>query len=148
MQLRLSASGRTAQQPRSYCTTLPCSKAQARYLSQNIGIDTNCKSTHAKENYSTGSGSSAHGTCVLRPAHIRPSAEASSSSRARSAAGTRAEHRKGRARVSRAAHHEHWHAAGTLARTTTTNARRQQPSAALNHPFPGGPHPFAGGRGS
>ena len=38
MQLRLSASGRTAQQPRSYCTTLPCSKAQARYLSQNIGI--------------------------------------------------------------------------------------------------------------
>ena len=51
MQLRLSASGRTAQQPRSYCTTLPCSKAQARYLSQNIGIVTNCKTLHAKENY-------------------------------------------------------------------------------------------------
>ena len=51
MQLRLSASGRTAQQPKSYCTTLPCSKAQARYLSQNIGIDSNCKTLHAKENY-------------------------------------------------------------------------------------------------
>ena len=33
MQLRLSASG----------------KAQARYLSQNIGIVTNCKTTHAKK---------------------------------------------------------------------------------------------------
>ena len=49
MQLRLSASGRTAQQPKSYCTTLPCSKAQAQYLSQNIGIVTNCKTTHAKK---------------------------------------------------------------------------------------------------
>ena len=70
MQLRLSASGRTAQQPKSYCTKLPCSKAQARYLSQNIGIVTNCKTTHAKENYySTGPGSFAHTACVHRPAH-------------------------------------------------------------------------------
>ena len=29
------------------------------------------------------------------------------------------------------AHHEHWHAAGTLARTTKTNARRQQPQEVL-----------------
>ena len=70
MRLRLSASGRTAQQPKSYCTKLPCSKAQARYLSQNIGIVTNCKTTHAKENYySTGPGSFAHAACVHRPAH-------------------------------------------------------------------------------
>ena len=69
MQLRLSASGRTAQQPKSYCTKLPCSKAQARYLSQNIGIETNSQNYTCKENYSTGSGSLAHATCVLRPAH-------------------------------------------------------------------------------
>ena len=80
MQLRLSASGRTAQQPKSYCTTLPCSKAQARYLSQNIGIDSNCKTLHAKENYKVVCRVLMHHRAedayALMSAHIRPSAEA------------------------------------------------------------------------